>query len=88
MKLKGNFVIKKIAEETVAIRINKDIADLRGAISLKGSAETIFSALLEGLNKEDIINQLVENYHITKEEAANDTEAFLNVLYNNNLLEG
>ncbi|MBQ5910416.1 MAG: PqqD family protein [Clostridia bacterium] len=88
MKLKGTYVIKEIAGETVAIRVNNDIADLRGAISLKGSAETMFSALLSGAQKEDIVKLLVETYHVPEEAAKNDTEAFLTTLNSNNLLEG
>ena len=88
MKLKGNFVIKKIADETVAIHVNGNVADLRGAISLKGSAETIFSALLKGAKKEEIVNLLAETYHISNSTAETDTENFLKMLYNNNLLEG
>ena len=48
MKLKNNYVLKKIANETVAIYLYKDTADLRRAVSLNGSAKLIFEALQKG----------------------------------------
>lgn len=88
MKLKNNYVLKQIANETVAIYIDKDTADLRRAVSLNGSAKLIFEALQKGATKEEIVLTLTQAYSLSEEEAKGDAEAFLQLLYNNNLLDG
>ena len=88
MKLKNNFVLKQIAGETVAIYVNKDTADLRRAVSLNGSAKEMFEALQNGASKQEIISLLTENYNISKEQATNDANAFIELLCSNNLLDG
>ena len=88
MKLKNNYVLKQIASETVAIYLYKDTADLRRAVSLNGSAKLIFEALQKGVTKEEIVLTLTQAYSLSEEEAKGDAEAFLQLLYNNNLLDG
>lgn len=88
MKLKNNFVLKQIADETVAIYVNKDTADLRRAVSLNGSAKEMFEALQNGASKQEIILLLTKNYNISEEQATKDAEAFIGLLYSNNLLDG
>ena len=88
MKLKGNYQIKEIAGDYVAIYCHEDIADLRRAISLKGSAKIMFEALLAGSDTEELTELLTQNYNVGKEEAKKDAENFLKLLSGNNLLDG
>ena len=88
MKLKGSYEIKEIAGEVVAIYCTEDIADLRRAISLKGSAKILFEELQKGAEKKDLIELLTQNYNIKAEDAKSDVESFLRLLLDNNLLEG
>ena len=69
MKLKGNYQIKQVADQKVAIYCTEDTADLRRAVSLTGSAEIICKQLLSGDEKEDLIKCLTENYDISEETA-------------------
>ena len=88
MKLKGNYQIKQVADQKVAIYCTEDTADLRRAVSLTGSAEIIFKQLLSGAEKEDLIKCLIENYDISEETAKKDVTNFLKLLYSYNLLDG
>lgn len=88
MKLKGNYQIKQIAGESVAIYCVGDTADLRRAVSLKGSAEILFRQLINGCEKEDLVKSLTDSYDITREEANEDVVSFLKLLGNYNLLDG
>ena len=88
MKLKDNFIIKEIAGETVAIYCENDIADFRRAVSLKGSAQTMFKALLDDTSREGLVMLLVKEYNISETQAAEDVNLFLKLLYDNNLLDG
>lgn len=88
MKLKGNYQIKQIADQKVAVYCTEDTADLRHAVSLSGSAEIIFKELLSGAEKDDLIRRLTENYDISEETAKKDVTDFLKLLYSYNLLDG
>ena len=88
MKLKGDYQIKEISGQPVAIYCHGDTADLRQAISLSGCAKTIFEALLIGSDKEGLIQLLIQNYNISQQEAKKDVEDLLAFLQNNNLLDG
>ncbi|MBO5852551.1 MAG: PqqD family protein [Clostridia bacterium] len=88
MKLKETFVLKQIGNETVAVYVNKDTADLRHAVSLKGSSKIIFEALMSEVSKDELEAILISNYGITKQQAKEDVASFLQLLKNYNLLEG
>ena len=88
MKLKNNYVLKQIDNETIAVHVENGIADLRRAVSLNGSAQIIFEALKSGASKGELVQLLTQTYNTPKEEAKVDVEAFLQLLYNNNLLDG
>ena len=88
MKLKGNYVIKEIAGEHLAIYCHEDIVDLRRAISLKGGAKPMFEALLNGADKAELTEILVKDYNIEEKDAEKDAQNFLSLLYNNDLLDG
>ena len=88
MKLKGNYQIKQVADQKVAIYCTEDTADLSRAVSLKGSAEIIFTALMKGADQDDLIKSLTENYDISEKTAKKDVVDFLKLLYSYNLLDG
>ncbi len=88
MKLKNNYVLKQIDNETIAVHVENDTADLRHAVSLNGTAQIIFEALKSGASKEELMQLLTQTYNTSKEDAKADIEAFLQLLYNNNLLDG
>ena len=88
MKLKDTFVIKQIGNETVAVCVNKDTADLRRVVSLNGSSKIIFEALIGDVSKDELAELLVSNYGITKQQAEEDVNSFLQLLSEYNLLEG
>lgn len=88
MKLNGNYAIKQIAGETVAIYCFEDTADFRSAVSLKGSAEIMFKALIDGADKAELLKLILQNFDISEEQAKKDIETFLATLLNNNLLDG
>lgn len=88
MKLKKNFVLKQIAGETVAIYCEDNTVDFRRAISLKGSAEVMFKSLLEDISREDLVALLMKNYDISENQATKDTNSFIKLLCDNNLLDG
>ena len=88
MKLKENFILEQIAGETVAIYCENNTVDFRQAISLKGSAEVMFKALFKDISREDLVILLTDSYDISKEQACEEVNLFLELLRSSNLLDG
>lgn len=88
MKLKENFILEQIAGETVALYCLNDVVDFRRAVSLNGSAEVMFKALLKDTSREDLVMLLTDSYDISKEQACEEVNLFLELLHSSNLLDG
>lgn len=88
MKIKDGFILRKIAGEDIVVPIGNNIADFNGVIRLNESAGFLWRELQEELSKEDLIDKLIKEYEIDTELASSDVEHFINVLVENNALEG
>ncbi len=73
MKLKSNFIIRKIASDTVLM----DTTDTGRLLRLNSTAADILRFLQEGLSEAEITAKIVEEYEIENEPAAKDVHALL-----------
>ncbi len=86
MKLTDKIVIRKIGNDTVAIRIDADMVDLTSAMVLNPTSQLLFEALTQDTDEEKLIELLLGSYDITREEAEKDVKAFLTYLGGKDLL--
>lgn len=68
MKLKPNFIVRKIASDTVLMDVN----DTDRLLRLNETAADILSFLTEGLAKEKVAEKLTELYEIDADTAKKD----------------
>jgi hypothetical protein len=87
MRLKGEFIVREVAGETIVIPVGKTTADFNGIICLNASGELIWKELQDGKNKDDIVETIVAEFEVSREEAAEDLASFLQQLRDNDLLE-
>lgn len=88
MKIKDGFILRKIAGEDIVVPIGNNIADFNGVIRLNESAAFLWRELQEELSKEDLISKLRNEYEIDEELASTDVQDFLDILVENNAIEG
>lgn len=62
MKLKYDFVVNKVAGETVAVSVGNNDGQFNGYIKLNETGAYIFKALKEDTTREDIIKGLMAEY--------------------------
>ena len=86
MKLKGQFILREIMGETVAIPTGQTALDFNGMICLNPVACEIWKGLQAGSKREDILNVLLEKFDVTPEDAAADLDDFLHRLKESNLV--
>lgn len=77
MKIKEDFILRKIADSYVVVPVNKLTLDFNGIINLNETGAFLFESLQKGADREELINKLLEEYDVTPEKAAVDVDNFI-----------
>ena len=77
MKIKDNFLLRKVADSYVVVPVGKLTLDFNGIINLNETGAFLFELLQEGAEKEDLLRKMLEEYDVTPEKAAADIDVFL-----------
>ncbi len=80
--LAKRFEVSEIAGEKVMIDFESG-----KYFMIKGTGNVIFDMLTEKITVSDIIEALMEKYEISETDCTKDTLAFLNDLYNKNIIK-
>jgi hypothetical protein len=80
MKLKKGFVVREVGGRTVAVAIGEMAKSFHGMISLNGSGKFIWQALADETTEEAIVNDLLEEYDVSREIAEIDVKKFIDQL--------
>lgn len=87
MRIKGEFLLREVAGEILAIPVGNTALKFNGMICFNAVSELIWKGLQAGESKDSILNRILEAYEVTREEASADLEEFLSRLRENDLLE-
>ena len=86
MKLKNKYILRSVADKMVAIAIENSDEKTDGVITLNSTGAFIFGLVNEGLEKEEIISRFYGEYDLSREEAEQAVNAFIENLEKANLL--
>ena len=87
MKLVEGFSIRKILDETVIIPTGKAAHCLSGLISVNETGEFLFELLQTEQTVDSLVTELLREFEVDEGTAKTDTEAFVKVLIENEMLE-
>lgn len=87
MKLGGEFVVRQIMEDTVAIPVGQTALQLNGMIMLNDVSKVIWECLEQGTDVERIVIALTDAFAVSHQEARADILEFLDKLRALQLLE-
>lgn len=87
MKLKNKYVLRTVADKTVAIAVENGGEKTDGVITLNATGAFIFGLINEGTDEQTIAERFYDEYEVSKEEAVKAVSAFVENLRNNGLLE-
>ncbi|MCR5704492.1 MAG: PqqD family protein [Eubacterium sp.] len=87
MKIKEGFLVREVSGQTVIIPNGECNQDFKGMIKLNETGKLIWEALAEGKSQEAIAEQMVKEYGITKENALQDVQGFLEKIKEEGFLE-
>ena len=86
MKASNQFILRTIADEHLLIPVGESAISVKGLIALSESGLLLYKKLMDGCSREDHIAALTAEYEVSEEEAAQDTDAFLNQMRQLNML--
>ena len=87
MKLKGTFILREIMGEVIAIPVGDALLGFNGMLCLNEVGEEIFKGLQANNSREEILERILEEFDVSREEAIRDLDDFFNHLKDGNLLE-
>lgn len=77
MRIKEGFVLREVAGEIIVIATGEASKDFKGMIRLNQTGKEIWEGLMNGLNEEEIAQNLAKNYEVDLEKAVADTHKYL-----------
>lgn len=80
MKLNKDFVMRQVADTWVVIPFGAATAKLNGMINLNETGALLWQALERGASEADLVETLLAEYKVTREQALSDVAAFLATL--------
>ena len=86
-KLKSGFILRKIADQIMAVPVGAQTSNIHGMIALSESGELLWNALVSGANEEGLVELLTQNYEVDRETALCDVRIFLKGLHEQGALE-
>ena len=87
MKIKRDFVLKKIAGSYVVVPVRSRAVDFSGVIKLTESGALLWELMAKGAERDELIARLLEEYDVDEAVAAADVDRFIAKLGEADLLE-
>lgn len=87
MKIKEDFILRKVADSYVVVPVNDMTVDFNGIINLNETGAFLFEILQKGADKQELVDKLLSEYEVTSEKAENDIDVFIQKLKDADILE-
>lgn len=87
MKIKENFMLRKVAECFVVVPIGAAVAEFNGMINLNEAGAFLWQLMETETTVENVVAEMLNQYEIDEATAKKDVEAFVAKLREASLLE-
>ena len=87
MKLCGEFIVRQVMDNVVAIPVGQTALQLNGMILLNDVSKTIWDRLEQGTDLESAIKAVTDTFDVSADEARTDILEFCDTLRKLQLLE-
>lgn len=87
MKIKDDFILKKIAGSYVVVPVRKRAVDFSGIIKLSESGAFLWELLEKGAERDELVAALLGEYDVDEATASADADRFINSLNEAGLIE-
>lgn len=87
MKIKDDFALRKVADSYVVVPVNSLTLDFNGVINLNETGAFLFEQLQKGIEKEELVEKMLDEYDVMREKASADIDLFINKLKDADVFE-
>ena len=87
MKIREGFLLRNVAGNNVVVPIGQATLDFNGMMSLNETGAFIFSKMLDGTTKEQLIEDFISEYEVERKIAQKDVDDFIKKVEGEGLLE-
>ena len=86
MKLCGEFVVRQVMDQIVAVPVGQTALGFNGMILLNDVSKVIWECLEKGAEYEQILEAVTDSFEVPEQEARTDLNEFIEELRNQDLL--
>ncbi len=86
MMLKNKYILRSVADKTVAIAVENGNEKTDNVLTLNSTGAFIFAKINEGAEKDAVVTAFFDEYEVTREEAAEAVDSFIEGLNKAGLL--
>lgn len=87
MKIKDDFALRKVADSYVVVPVNSLTLDFNGVINLNETGAFLFEQLQKSIEKEELVEKMLDEYDVTRVKASADIDLFINKLKDADVFE-
>ena len=87
MKIKENFMLRKVADSYVVVPVGPAVAGFNGMINLNEAGAFLWGLLENETTIDEVVAQMLNQYEVDEATAKNDVERFVAQLREASLLE-
>lgn len=87
MKIKEDFLLRKVGDCYVVVPVGKATVDFNGMMNLNETGAFLWEKLENYTTKEELLKAMLDEYEVTEDIAKKDIDNFITKLKDGNLLE-
>ncbi len=77
MKLKSGFILREVAGNYVVVAVGERVKTFNGVINLNETGAFIWKQLEQENSTDKIIEKMIDEYEVSKEQASLDVNSFI-----------
>ena len=87
MKIKEDFILRKVADSYVVVPVNNMSLAFNGTINLNETGAFLFKLMQNGADREELISKMLDEYEVTAQKAEEDIDLFIEKVKDADVLE-
>jgi len=88
MKIKGDFMLREIAGQSIVVPLGNNVVSVNGIITLTESAVILWKKLENGVSGiDELVDALLNEYDVDRETALNSVEEFIGQLREKGMID-
>ena len=87
MKIKEGYILRQVAGSSIIVAVGDEAVNFDGIKTLNETGAFLWKKIEQGMDEENIVKALMDEYEVDEETAKNDVGEFVKLLINNGLIE-